>query len=213
MARVTVLYHSGSGHTERLARSIQRGAASVADTHALLVPALDFEKRWADLDASDALVFGCPTYMGSGSAAFKVFMEATSKRWSELKWKDKLAAGFTNSGSPSGDKLLTLQQLAIFAAQHGMVWLSLGMLTMVPSSRHEGELNNAAGAFLGLFGQSPAGAPDELAPSRGDLETGELFGVRVATAGEALGARWVRGASPPRAAVAGVRAPQAIPSA
>ena len=42
-------------------------------------------------------------------------MESTSRLWSRLEWKDKLAAGFTNSASQNGDKLNSLIQMAIFA--------------------------------------------------------------------------------------------------
>ena len=42
-------------------------------------------------------------------------------------WKDKIAAGFANSGSRSGDKLATLIQLALFAARHRMHWINLGL--------------------------------------------------------------------------------------
>ncbi|WP_030376767.1 flavodoxin family protein, partial [Streptomyces rimosus] len=62
------------------------------------------EEQWDLLDAADAIVFGSPTYMGTASGAFHVFAEATSKRWATRAWQDKLAAGFTNSGSKSGDK-------------------------------------------------------------------------------------------------------------
>ncbi len=40
--------------------------------------------------------------MGSVSGPFKTFMDASSRVWLEQKWKDKLAAGFTISGSFSG---------------------------------------------------------------------------------------------------------------
>jgi len=39
----------------------------------------------------------------------------------EQRWKDKVAAGFTNSASQSGDKLSTLFQLNVFAMQMGMI--------------------------------------------------------------------------------------------
>jgi 3-oxoacyl-[acyl-carrier protein] reductase len=59
------------------------------------------------------------TYMGSVSAKMKGFMEATSKHWLELKWRDKVAGGFTNSAAQSGDKLDTVIDLVIFAMPHG----------------------------------------------------------------------------------------------
>jgi NAD(P)H dehydrogenase (quinone) len=43
-----------------------------------------------------------------------------------IRRRDKLAAGFTVSDSPSGDKLGTLQYLFTLAMQHGMVWVGLG---------------------------------------------------------------------------------------
>ncbi|MBI5363650.1 MAG: flavodoxin family protein [Planctomycetes bacterium] len=189
MSKVVIVYHSGSGHTARLAQAVARGAQSVSGTQALLVSVADVEKHWADLDAADAIVFGAPTYMGSASAQFKAFADATAKRWFTLAWKDKLAAGFSNSGSPAGDKLSTLQELAVLAAQHGMLWVGLGLHPMVPSQKHPGQLVNRAGAFLGATAQSPHGAPDAEAPPPVDLETGELLGARVAQAA----ARWVRG--------------------
>lgn len=189
MAKVAIVYHSGYGHTARLAQAVARGAESVAGTHVTLVSVADVEKHWADLDAADAIVFGAPTYMGSASAPFKAFADATSKRWFTLAWKDKLAAGFSNSGSPAGDKLATLQEFAVLAAQHGMIWVGLGLHPIVPSTKHPGQFVNRAGAFLGATSQSPHGAADADAPPPVDLETGEILGARVANAA----ARWVRG--------------------
>ena len=53
----------------------------------------------------------------------KEFMEKSSRKWYEQKWKNKITAGFTNSHSLSGDKLNYLMQLVVFAAQHGMIWV------------------------------------------------------------------------------------------
>ena len=133
---VAVVYDSGSrrhpalgGRTRVLAEAVARGAEAVDGTVVALIPVTERDDHWEALDAADAIVFGCPTYMGSGSAALKAFMEETLRpRFLEQRWKDKLAAGFTNSAGMSGDKLLSLQQLAGFAAQHGMIWVTLGQL-------------------------------------------------------------------------------------
>lgn len=181
MTHVSIVYHSGHGHTARLAHSVAEGARSVAGTNVTVVPVEDVAQHWDALDRSDAIVFGCPTYMGGPSAPFKAFADATGGRWMSHAWKDKLAAGFTNSGSPSGDKLGTLLQLSILAAQHGMNWVSLGLLPSPTANR--------LGAFLGAMSQSPHGAEEGLAPPPADLETGALLGRRVAEATQ----RWVRG--------------------
>ena len=57
------------------------------------------------LASADGIAFGCPTYMGSVSAKMKAFMEHSSGAWYGAAWKNKVAAGFTNSASWSGDKL------------------------------------------------------------------------------------------------------------
>jgi len=99
-----------------------------------------------------------------GSAELKVFMEETLRpRFLEQRWKDKLAAGFTNSAGKSGDKLLVLQQLAGFAAQHGMVWVTLGQLPGWQTSAGSADENRLA-SFLGLMAQSNADQGPDLAP-------------------------------------------------
>jgi NAD(P)H dehydrogenase (quinone) len=179
MANIVVVYHSGYGHTKAQAEAVARGAESVAGTHVSLIPAEDFGTRGAEFDAAQAIIFGAPTYNGSASAIFKTFMEATSKLWYELRWKDKLAAGFTCSASQSGDKLNTLQQLAIFAMQHAMIWVSLGLL---PGNNHsKGSVNdlNRLGSFVGAMAQANADQGVEGIP-QSDLDTAAHLGRRVA---------------------------------
>ncbi|HEY1174771.1 MAG TPA: flavodoxin family protein, partial [Phytomonospora sp.] len=126
--RVAIAYHSAAGHTRRLAEHVRDGALTVPGAEAALVPVETLDDAlWDTLAAADAIVFGSPTYMGSVSAAFQAFAEASSKIWAVRGWQDKLAAGFTASGGMSGDKLHTLQRLAVLAAQHGMNWVNLGL--------------------------------------------------------------------------------------
>ena len=132
MSRVAVVYHSGYGHTKVQAEAVVRGAAAVAGTEVKLIAVEDYEKHWSALDDADAIIFGAPTYMAGASAPFKAFLDATSARWAEQRWKDKLAAGFTNSAGHNGDKLNTLQQFALFAMQHGMVWVGPRPLARQP---------------------------------------------------------------------------------
>jgi NAD(P)H dehydrogenase (quinone) len=107
-ARVAIVFHSASGHTRVLAEAVHRGASGVPEVDATLVPIDELEQHWDALDGADAIVFGSPTYMGGPSASFKAFLDATSGRWADQRWKDKPAAGFTNSAGMSGDKLGTL---------------------------------------------------------------------------------------------------------
>lgn len=189
MARIVIVYHSGYGHTAAQAEAVARGARSAAGTAVQLVKVEEADRHWPDLAAADAIVFGTPTYMGSASAPFKTFMDASSKAWSSQDWKDKLAAGFTNSASQSGDKLSTLQQLAVFAAQHSMVWVGLGLLPGNNSSKGSTDDLNRLGSFLGAMAQSNADQGPEQGPTAADLRTAEHLGRRVAE----TALRWQRG--------------------
>lgn len=180
MTQVAVVYHSGYGHTEAQARAVARGAASVEGVTVHMLNVDEAQQQWELLKASDAIIFGSPTYMGSASAQFKTFMDASSKAWYARDWKDKVAAGFTTSASQSGDKLSTLMQLAVFAAQHGMVWVGQDLL---PGNNHsKGSVNdlNRLGSFLGAMAQANADEGPETAPIQSDLLTAEHLGERVA---------------------------------
>ena len=180
MTLIAIVYHSGYGHTARQAEAVATGALTVADTNIALVKVEDVDQHWSTLEQSDAIIFGSPTYMGSASAPFKAFMDASSKAWAGQKWKDKFAAGFTNSASQSGDKLNTLQQIAVFAAQHGMIWIGLGLMPGNNTSNSSPNDLNRLGSYLGAMAQSNADQGPEFGPTAADLKTAEILGSRVA---------------------------------
>ncbi|NLP60879.1 flavodoxin family protein [Paraburkholderia sacchari] len=188
MSRIVIAYHSGYGHTKKLAEAVFAGLQSAgADAKLLAVAEID-DAGWADLDAADAIVFGAPTYMGGPSADFKKFADASSKAWFTQKWKDKIAAGFTNSATMNGDKFSTIQYFVTLAMQHSMIWSGTGMMPSNTKAATRNDLN-FVGGFTGLLAQSPADAPPEEAPPAGDLETARAFGARIA----AVTARWLAG--------------------
>ena len=168
---IAIVYHSPYGHTAKVANCIAQGAMKLG-AH---VFEMDIEHiDWDVLDQADAIVFGCPTYMGNLTSGLKLFMEQSSKRWLARAWQGKLAAGFTNGGGLSGDKLAVLQQINLFAMQHGMLWTGLPLM---PTGRSTHDLNRMS-SFLGLMTQSD-NAPVEVTPPAGDLETAIWFGEYI----------------------------------
>ncbi|WP_433271012.1 flavodoxin family protein [Actinosynnema sp. CS-041913] len=176
---VAIAFHSGYGHTAVLAEAARRGAeAAGADVVFVPVDTIT-EQQWRQLDDVDAIVFGSPTYMGSASAAFHTFAEATSRRFAEGRWADKLAAGFTNSASKYGDKAGTLAFFATFAAQHRMLWVSLGLAPGWNSTTASEDDLNRLGFWGGAGAQTPLdGGVETVHPS--DIATVEHLGGRVA---------------------------------
>jgi NAD(P)H dehydrogenase (quinone) len=192
MSKIAIAYHSGYGHTARIAQSIATGARTAGAVVTLVKVDELNDAAWAALNAADAIIFGAPTYMGSASAPFKAFQDQTVKLWMERKWSGKLAAGFTNSGSPSGDKLSTMVQIFLFAQQHGMIWKGLDLLTNEqPTGANfvSPEALNRLGGFSGLLTQANNDAPENTF-TPGDLKSAEIFGKQIAEAT----ARWTKGA-------------------
>jgi NAD(P)H dehydrogenase (quinone) len=193
MTTVAIVYHSGYGHTAVVADHVAQGVTEGGATPVLLRITgadQDFTPILDAIGAADAVIFGSPTYMGGVSGPFKVFADATAKPWFTSAWKDKIAAGFTNSLSLSGDKLATLSYLSVLAAQHSMVWVGTGL----PPGAALGDVSvegvNRVGSSLGLMTQSDNAAPD-VTPGSGDLKTARLFGARIAAAAQ----RWGKAAA------------------
>jgi NAD(P)H dehydrogenase (quinone) len=173
---VSIVFHSGYGHTQKVAQAVAAGSGGTLlaiDNQGELSP-----EGWAQLDASRAIVFGSPTYMANVSWQFKKFVDASSTVWARQGWKDKLAAGFTNSAGINGDKLSTLFTLLALSQQHGMLWVGTGLMPSNTKASVRDDTNYLA-SFTGLMTATPADAsPDEMA--QGDLKTARLFGERIA---------------------------------
>ena len=182
MSKTIVVYHSGYGHTQRVAEHVAEGAG------AELLP-IDAqgnlpEGGWDKLNAADAIIFGTPTYMGGPSWQFKKFADASSKIWYSRGWQDKVFGGFTNSASPVGDKGATIMSLQTLASQHGGIWVSLGMLPSNTKAATASDPNRLGGS-VGLMVQSPSDASVDEIPA-GDLDTAKRYGQRVAAVAQRL---------------------------
>ncbi len=183
MAQIVIVYHSGYGHTRKVAEAVAEGSGG-----ALLE--IDAEGNlpaggWEQLAAADAIVFGSPTYMGSVSWQFKKFADASSKPWFVKAWRNKLAAGFTNSATLNGDKGSTITYLFTLSQQHGMFWVGTGMHPSNAKAHTRDDLNHLGG-YAGLLATTPSDAStDEMVP--GDLATARAFGERIVEALHAVG--------------------------
>src|SRR6201991_1098358 len=185
--KIVVVYHSGYGHTVKIAEAVARGAEAINGASVELVTAEEAPSRWELLDNADAIVMGAPTYMGSLSAPFKTFMDATSHlQYAEKRWEGKIAAGFTNGASRGGDKQNSLVQLMTFAAQHQMHWVNLGMNYGNNRSYTNEDILNRDSYTLGMAGQADMDQSGDVAPPSSDIRTAEFLGRRVAEVAQEL---------------------------
>ncbi len=177
--KICIVYYSGNGHTEKLANFIREGilCETTAEVVSMNVATLG-EDSWRMLKNADAIIFGSPTYMGSVAAPFKAFMDASGEYWLEQPWANKMAAAFTVGTAYSGDKLNTLIQLVIFAAQHSMIWLGQSHLGSIYSVDNKNI--NESGSWLGLMATSSSDKAIKI--NDGDGSTAKIFGKRIAKA-------------------------------
>ncbi|TRO38252.1 flavodoxin family protein [Pseudomonas putida] len=179
---ISIVYDSGVGHTAMQASAVGDGVISVVGTELNLVAVADGHVDWDKLEKSDAIIFGSPTYSGLVSARFKQFMEDSTKpAWLEQKWRNKICAGFTNSGAQHGDKLNSLISMALFAAQHGMIWVGLDLMPGNNTSTGSVDDLNRHGSWLGAMAQSNNDQGPDKTPNESDLKTATYLGQRVAT--------------------------------
>jgi NAD(P)H dehydrogenase (quinone) len=185
--KVVVVYHSGYGHTVKVAEAVARGAAGVEAAQVELIEAGEAPQRWDTLDSADAIIMGAPTYMGSLSAPFKAFMDATSPlQYSEKRWANKVAAGFTNGASRGGDKQNSLVQLMTFATQHQMHWVNLGLNYGNNRSFTTEDILNRDAYTLGVATQANFDEGGDVAPPAADIRTAEFLGRRATEVAQEL---------------------------
>ena len=183
MTTIAIVFYSGYGHTAKQAEAVRDGAAAVTGVTVDYHP-IDKDGNLPDgtmdsLAKADAIIYGSPTYMGGPAWQFKKFADASSKPWFSQIWKDKIAAGFTNSASVNGDKFSTIQYFFTLSQQHGQIWVGTGLLPANKKENGPSDINWTAGS-AGALAISPSDASPDEAPPKGDLETAKLLGKRVA---------------------------------
>lgn len=176
MSSIVIVYHSGYGHTQKVAEAVAVGSGGT-------LLAIDAEGQlpeggWEQLAAAKAIVFGSPTYMGGVSWQFKKFADASSKAWFNQAWKDKIFGGFTASANVNGDKHSTIHYFMTLAMQHGGIWVGTGLHYNNTKASQRDDVNYLASS-AGPMAQTPGDASG-AEMNAGDLETARLFGQRVA---------------------------------
>lgn len=179
MKKIAVIYHSGHGHTAFLAQEIVHGAQSLSGISVSVLKAEELTSHPDTISQFDGLILGSPTYLGGVSGVFKSFMDATGGMWRQQSLRGKLAAGFTVSSLPAGDKQSTLMSMFVFCMQHGMLWMGNPILPEQHSGTPYAQAANRLGSWSGLMAQSGHAAPADSFEA-GDIRTARLFGENFA---------------------------------
>lgn len=179
MKKIAIIYHSAHGHTEHIATRIKEGVEALPGLKATLLQAQALADAPHELLTYDGIILGSPTYLGGVSAPVKAFMDATGGLWRQQQLRGRLAAGFTVSALPAGDKQSTLLSMFVFCMQHGMLWVGNPILPEQHLGVAYEEAANRLGSWSGLMAQAEKSSPGH-AFAAGDIKTARLFGQNFA---------------------------------
>jgi multimeric flavodoxin WrbA len=124
MSKVLVIYHSLSGQTERMAKAVAEGAASVAGTEVMLRKAL--EATVEELLACDAIAVGSPDYFSYMAGGVKDFFDRAFYP-TQGKVTAKPCATFASAGGPATVVLACLDKMCFGAMKFKQAAESVGV--------------------------------------------------------------------------------------
>jgi len=142
MPKILVLYYSGYGHIETMARAEAEGARSagaqvdikrVPETAPeAVVKAAGFKTgqeapvaKIEDLAAYDAVIVGAPTRFGRMPAQMAAFLDQAGGLWAKGALNGKVGAAFTSSATQHGGNEMTLFSILTNLLHFGMVIVGL----------------------------------------------------------------------------------------
>jgi NAD(P)H dehydrogenase (quinone) len=169
--QVLVAYYSLTGNTEQMAVGVVEGIKRVSGAVARLKRVEDVTKE--DLDSADAIILGCPTYYGNIPGKMKVVMDDWSWKL-KVDFTDKVGGAFSTGGGQVGGKEFVVMSLLVFMLQNRMV---------VAGPFYE---NPKTGSIWGEIGAAAMTGPLDPGVSKGELDSAQRLGERVATLGRKM---------------------------
>jgi NAD(P)H dehydrogenase (quinone) len=108
MAKVLVVYHSGTGNTKAMAQAVAEGVKEVTGVEVLLKEAEQVSVN--DLVNADALAFGSPTYFSYMAGVVKAIFDKAYLSRSQLRGKP--FAAFASGGGGEVDSVQSIESIA-----------------------------------------------------------------------------------------------------
>ncbi|HTY75467.1 MAG TPA: flavodoxin family protein [Candidatus Nanoarchaeia archaeon] len=114
--KILVVYDSKTGHTEKMALSVARGAETAGAE--VTVKRVDTVKM-KELQEADGIIMGSPTYFGQMSSKLKHIIDDSIELHTQLT--GKVGAAFTNSAGTASGAETTLLSIIQAMLIHGMI--------------------------------------------------------------------------------------------
>jgi NAD(P)H dehydrogenase (quinone) len=116
MSTVLILYHSRSGNTEEMARSVAEGVKSEG-ARAILRKVTKASPK--DLLSVDGVILGSPNYYGTMAAEMKAFLDKSVQFHGKLE--GKVGAAFASGGVLGGGVETAVLDMVKSLLIHGMI--------------------------------------------------------------------------------------------
>jgi NAD(P)H dehydrogenase (quinone) len=117
MAQILVVYDSRTGHTEKMAFAVAKGARQVEGVEVQVKKVSETGTK--DLAEADGIILGSPTYYGLISGRLKALIDKSVKIHGKLE--GKVGAAFTSSGGTASGAETTLLSMVQALLVHGMI--------------------------------------------------------------------------------------------
>lgn len=142
MAKVLVVYHSGTGNTKAMAQAVAEGVKEVAGVEAVLKEA--DQVSVTDLVNADALAFGSPTYFSYMAGVVKAIFDKAYLSRSQIRGKP--FAAFASGG---GGEVKSVQSIESVAVSCGLRKVCEGLAVGGMPTESESQDCRKLGAALG----------------------------------------------------------------
>ncbi|MCM8804870.1 MAG: NAD(P)H-dependent oxidoreductase [Candidatus Omnitrophica bacterium] len=116
MAKVLIIYHSKTGNTKEMAKSVEEGVKE--EKVEVILKSVE-EIELDDLLTADGIIVGSPTYFGLPSAEIKEIFDKSVKYYGKLE--GKVGGAFTSSAHIGGGNETTIMGIIQMMLIHGMI--------------------------------------------------------------------------------------------
>ena len=149
--KISILYSSRTGKTERVAKLIEEGVKRVQGIEVKAMNLSEIDKEF--IDASNGIIFGTPTYYANMSWEMKKWIDESSS----FNLEGKLGAAFSTANSIAGGSDVALLAILNHLMVKGMLVYSGGVAFGKPKTHlgyvHINEIEENEDENARIFGE------------------------------------------------------------
>ena len=116
--KVLIVYYSGTGNTEKMAKAVAEGAKKDSDVVVVTKKVSEVTKE--DLLDADGIILGSPTYYANMAGPMKTFIDDWAFKYN-VYLRDKIGGAFATGAGRTGGKEHVVSSLLLAMLNDGMI--------------------------------------------------------------------------------------------